>query len=72
MREKIETLVKIYKKMLEKEKSIMAETKGKPKMFNKWMEAVNGCSCYTVFIRDLEELLKEDAELDEKERKEST
>ena len=66
MREKIETLVKIYKKMLEKEKSIIAETKGKPKMYNKWMEAVNDSSCYMVFIRDLEELLKEDAEEDDR------
>lgn len=66
MREKIEMLVKIYKKMLEKEKSIIAETKGNPEMFNKWTEAVNNCSCYTVFIRDLEELLKEDAEEDDR------
>jgi hypothetical protein len=52
--------------MLEKEKSIIAETKGKPKMYNKWMEAVNDSSCYMVFIRDLEELLKEDAEEDDR------
>ena len=66
MREKIETLLKIYKKMLEKEKTIIAETKGNPEMFNKWTEAVNDCSCYTVFIRDLEELLKDDAEEDDR------
>lgn len=59
MREKIEMLLKIYKKMLEKEKCIMAETEGETEMYDKWTEASINCSCYTVFVRDLEELLKE-------------
>lgn len=66
MREKIETLIKIYKKMLEKEKSIITETKGKPKVYYKWLEAVSNSSCYNVIIRDLEGLLKEDAEEDDR------
>lgn len=66
MREKIEMLLKIYKKMLEKEKSIIAKTKGNPKLYNKWLEAVNNISCYSVFINDLEELLKEDEEEDDR------
>lgn len=59
MREKIETLIKIYDKMLEEQKSIIAETEGKTEMYSKWTEAVNNCSCYAVLIRDLEDLLKE-------------
>lgn len=68
MKRKIEDLIRIYKKMLEKENKIIEATVGKVDDYSKWFEAVNASSCYQIFIKDLEELLKE-AEREEDDRK---